>query len=130
MRAASRRLTLLYDEVMAPSGLRLTQFGILAELERRAAEPPTVSELAEILIIERSAIGQALRTLEKDGLVTLDRDLQDSRRRPLRRSQPATDNRLAGSASASCNQVFPRMALPRSSSTARRNILSSAAMRS
>ena len=25
-RAASRRLTMLYDEVMAPSGLRVTQF--------------------------------------------------------------------------------------------------------
>lgn len=84
MRAASRRLTLLYDEVMAPCGLRLTQFGILAELERRASEPPTVSELAEILVIERSALGQTLRTLEKAGLVTLDRDRQDGRRRPVR----------------------------------------------
>jgi DNA-binding MarR family transcriptional regulator len=84
MRAASRRLTLLYDEVMAPSGLRLTQFGILAELERRASEPPTVSELAEILVIERSALGQTLRTLEKAGFVTLDRDRQDGRRRPVR----------------------------------------------
>jgi DNA-binding MarR family transcriptional regulator len=84
MRAASRRLTLLYDEVMAPSGLRLTQFGILSELERRASEPPTVSELAEILVIERSALGQTLRTLEKAGLVTLDRDRQDGRRRPVR----------------------------------------------
>jgi DNA-binding MarR family transcriptional regulator len=83
MRAASRRLTLLYDEVMAPSGLRLTQFGILSELERRASEPPTVSELAEILVIERSALGQTLRTLEKAGLVTLDRDRQNGRRRPV-----------------------------------------------
>jgi DNA-binding MarR family transcriptional regulator len=64
--------------------LRLTQFGILSELERRASEPPTVSELAEILVIERSALGQTLRTLEKAGLVTLDRDRQDGRRRPVR----------------------------------------------
>lgn len=84
MRAASRRLTLLYDEVMAPSGLRLTQFGILVELERRASEPPTVSELAEILVIERSALGQTLRTLEKAGFVTLERDRKDGRRRPVR----------------------------------------------
>lgn len=84
MRAASRRLTLLYDEMMAPSGLRVTQFNILSELERRAAEPPTVSELAEILTIERSALGQTLRTLEGDGLVSLDRDAHDSRRRPVR----------------------------------------------
>lgn len=84
MRAASRRLTLLYDEVMAPTGLRVTQFNILSELERRAAEPPTVSELAEILVMERSALGQTLRTLKNDGFVTLDRDEDDGRRRPVR----------------------------------------------
>lgn len=83
MRAASRRLTLLYDDVMAPSGLRVTQFNILSELERRMSEPPTVSELAEILTMERSALGQTLHTLEKDGLVMLDRDERDSRRRPV-----------------------------------------------
>jgi DNA-binding MarR family transcriptional regulator len=84
LRAASRRLTLLYDEVMAPSGLRLTQFNILSELERRSSEPPTVSELAEILTIERSALGQTLRPLESAGLVALDRDARDGRRRPVR----------------------------------------------
>src|ERR1700754_1750186 len=83
MRAASRRLTLLYDEVMAPSGLRVTQFHILSELERRSSEPPTVSELAEILTMERSALGQTLRPLERDGLIALGRDEHDGRRRPV-----------------------------------------------
>ncbi len=84
MRAASRRLTLLYDEVMAPSGLRVTQFNLLCELQRQASRPPTVSELAEILTMERSALGQTLRPLERDGLVTFDRDDRDARRRPVR----------------------------------------------
>src|ERR1700754_17720 len=83
MRAASRRLTLLYDEVMAPSGLRVTQYNILAELERRASEPPTVSELAEIFVMERSALGQTLRPLERDGFIRLGRDGNDGRRRPV-----------------------------------------------
>jgi DNA-binding MarR family transcriptional regulator len=83
LRAASRRLTLLYDEVMAPSGLRVTQFHILSELERRSSEPPTVSELAEILTMERSALGQTLRPLERDGLIALGRDEHDGRRRPV-----------------------------------------------
>jgi len=87
MRAASRRLTLLYDEAMAPSGLRVTQFNILGELERRATEPPTVSELSEILTMERSALGQTLGTLERDGLVILGRDERDARRRPIRLTQ-------------------------------------------
>lgn len=84
LRAASRRLTLLYDEVMAPSGLRVTQFNILSELERRASEPPTVGELAEILVMERSALGQTLRPLQKSGFVSLARDESDARRRPVR----------------------------------------------
>jgi DNA-binding MarR family transcriptional regulator len=83
LRAASRRLTLLYDEVMVPSGLRVTQFHILSELERRSSEPPTVSELAEILTMERSALGQTLRPLERDGLIALGRDEHDGRRRPV-----------------------------------------------
>lgn len=83
LRAAARRLTLLYDEVMAPSGLRVTQFNILAELERRDAAPPTVGELAEILTMERSALGQTLRPLQRDGLIVLGHDDCDGRRRPV-----------------------------------------------
>jgi DNA-binding MarR family transcriptional regulator len=83
MRAASRRLTLLYDEVMAPSGLRVTQYHILSELDRRGSEPSTVSELAEILTMERSALGQTLRPLERDGFIALGRDERDGRRRPV-----------------------------------------------
>lgn len=91
MRAASRRVTLLYDEVMAPSGLRVTQYHILAELERQASEPPTVSELAEILIMERSALGQTLRPLERDGLIVLGRDERDGRRRPVQLTRAGKD---------------------------------------
>ncbi|HEY4254637.1 MAG TPA: MarR family winged helix-turn-helix transcriptional regulator [Roseomonas sp.] len=84
LRAASRRLTLLYDEAMAPSGLRVTQFHILSELARRADAPPSVSEFAEVLTMERSALGQTLRPLERDGLIAFDRDTGDARRRPIR----------------------------------------------
>jgi DNA-binding MarR family transcriptional regulator len=75
---------MLYDEMMAPSGLRVTQYHILSELERQASTPPTVSELAEVLTMERSALGQTLRPLERDGLIVVGRDESDGRRRPLR----------------------------------------------
>jgi DNA-binding MarR family transcriptional regulator len=84
LRAATRRLTQLYDEAMAPTGLRVTQFNILAELERRSADPPTVGELAEILTMERSALGQTLRPLERAGFIALGHDKRDGRRRPIR----------------------------------------------
>src|SRR5215475_7615716 len=77
MRAATRRLTHLYDEAMAPAGLRITQFHILSELERRSADPPTVGELAEILTMERSALGQTLRPLARDGFIELGHDERD-----------------------------------------------------
>jgi DNA-binding MarR family transcriptional regulator len=91
MRAASRRLTMLFDEVMAPSGLRVTQYHVLSELERRKSEPPTVSELAEILIMERSALGQTLRLLERDGFIALGRDEHDGRRKPIELTRAGKD---------------------------------------
>lgn len=91
MRAATRRLTQLYDEAMAPTGLRITQFHVLAELERRSADPPTIGELAEILTMERSALGQTLRPLVRDGFVALRQDARDGRRRPIKLTRAGRD---------------------------------------
>jgi DNA-binding MarR family transcriptional regulator len=91
MRAATRRLTQLYDEAMAPTGLRVTQFHILSELERRSADPPTVGELAEILTMERSALGQTLRPLARDGFLDLGKDERDGRRRPIKLTRAGKD---------------------------------------
>src|SRR6185369_3655079 len=43
LRKASRRVTALYDETLAPSGLRSTQFAILAEIVDRDEGPQTAS---------------------------------------------------------------------------------------
>jgi DNA-binding MarR family transcriptional regulator len=96
MRAATRRLTQLYDEAMAPIGLRVTQFHVLSELERRAADPPTVGELAEILTMERSALGQTLRPLARDGLLDLGHDKRDGRRRPVKLTKAGKETVLRG----------------------------------
>src|SRR5262245_18251704 len=91
MRAATRRLTQLYDDAMVPTGLRVTQFHVLSELERRSADPPTVGELADILTMERSALGQTLRPLVRDGFVDLGHDKRDGRRRPVRLTRAGKD---------------------------------------
>jgi DNA-binding MarR family transcriptional regulator len=96
MRAATRRLTQLYDEAMAPIGLRVTQFHVLSELERRAADPPTVGELADILTMERSALGQTLRPLERDRLIELGHDKRDARRRPVKLTKAGKDKVVRG----------------------------------
>jgi DNA-binding MarR family transcriptional regulator len=71
MRKASRRLTQLYDAALAESGLRSTQLAILIELNNWSGQPPTLAELADALVIERSALGHTLRPLERQGWLTL-----------------------------------------------------------
>jgi DNA-binding MarR family transcriptional regulator len=71
LRKASRRLTQLYDSALEHSGLRSTQLAILVELNNWSEHPPTLAELAEALVIERSALGHTLRPLEREGWVVL-----------------------------------------------------------
>ncbi len=82
MRKASRRVSQLYDDALAPCGLRGTQFAILAELSARE-QPPTLAALAAALVIDRSALGHSLRPLERDGLVALQAGKEDRRRRQV-----------------------------------------------
>jgi DNA-binding MarR family transcriptional regulator len=81
MRKASRRLTQLYDDALARAGLRSTQYAILSELALHVKEPPTMRELAEALVMDRSALGHNLRPLERDGLIALEEGSADRRRR-------------------------------------------------
>ena len=81
MRKASRRLTQLYDDALAPCDLRSTQYAILAELARPAKEPPTMAELANALVMDRSALGHNLKPLERDGFIALQESDEDRRRR-------------------------------------------------
>jgi len=83
LRKASRRLSQLYDSVLAPSGLKATQYAIFAEIDRRTGQPPTIRELAHALVMDQSTIGQNLRPLERDGLISLERDDADHRRRQV-----------------------------------------------
>ena len=81
IRKASRRLSQLYDDALEPSGLRTTEFAILSELARRAREPPTMRELADAMVMDRSALGHNLRPLERDGLIALEEGEDDRRQR-------------------------------------------------
>jgi DNA-binding MarR family transcriptional regulator len=82
LRKASRRLTQLYDDALEPCGLRSTQFAILAELSHQATSP-TLAELAQALVMDRSSLGHNLRPLERDGLIELQEGEEDRRRRHI-----------------------------------------------
>jgi DNA-binding MarR family transcriptional regulator len=68
-RRAALALTSLYDEALAPHGLKITQFSLLHAVKRRAA--PNLAALAAATGLDRSTLGRNLRLLEAAGLVTL-----------------------------------------------------------
>ncbi|HEX4383848.1 MAG TPA: MarR family winged helix-turn-helix transcriptional regulator [Myxococcales bacterium] len=81
VRQAARQITQLYDAALASTGLRITQYSVLAVLQRLG--PSTLQVLADELFMDRSTLGHNLRPLEREGLVTLATDAKDKRARRL-----------------------------------------------
>jgi DNA-binding MarR family transcriptional regulator len=69
LRKASRAVTQAYDAALAPSGLRGTQFTLLAAAA--LLEEATVTQLAEFLVADRTTLTRNLAPLEKAGLLRL-----------------------------------------------------------
>jgi DNA-binding MarR family transcriptional regulator len=82
LRWAGRAVTQLYDEALRGSGLRITQFTLLAAL--RALEPVSIKELAEAAAADPTTLTRNLQLLEREGLVRIRRSRQDRRERLLR----------------------------------------------
>jgi DNA-binding MarR family transcriptional regulator len=78
---AARRISLIYGKALAPTGLKITQYGILSAINARGAALPTMHELAEELVIDRSTLGQNLRPLERAELIAILTDPADRRNR-------------------------------------------------
>jgi len=83
LRRAARRLSHLYDDALAPLGLKATQISLLSEIERLTADndgqSPPLQNLAAKLSIQISAVTHALRPLIRDGLVALKAHENDKR---------------------------------------------------
>lgn len=94
IRQAARHVTQLYDQRLAPAGLRTTQFSVLARLDRLG--PLAINELAARLVMDRTTMGRALRPLEREGLVAIGPG-RDGRTRALSVT-PAGRQRLAEAA--------------------------------
>ena len=71
LRRATRALTQLYDDAMAPAGLRVTQFSLLRTLARDG--PLRISDLAERLLLDRTALSRNLDPLVEQGYVDIRR---------------------------------------------------------
>ena len=72
LRYAAQTLTEAYDRVLAPSGLKVTQYVLLRSILQEEAEQ-SLTELAHKLGSDRSTIGRNVRILVRDGLVSLSR---------------------------------------------------------
>jgi len=72
VRSLSRKISQLYDDALAPSGLKGTQFSLLSQARvRRGQAPLTVTALAAVLNTDRTTMTRNLRTLEQSGLIAL-----------------------------------------------------------
>lgn len=67
IRRVDRAITQFYDEALAPSGLRITQFTLLATLSE--AGPTNVNRLAELLDMDRTTLTRNLEPLTRQGYV-------------------------------------------------------------
>src|SRR6516164_8184236 len=91
VRSAARHVTQLYDQLLAPVGLRVTQFSILAKLERKG--PLTINVLADNMVMDRTTLGRNIRPLERDGLIRIEAAASDRRAKELHLTK-AGENRL------------------------------------
>ena len=81
-RQAARHITQFYDQYLASSGLRTTQFSILAKLRRLG--PMAINRLAAEMVMDRTTLGRNILPLERDGLIAVEQGSSDRRSKELR----------------------------------------------
>jgi len=74
-------VTQFYDRCLAPSGLRTTQFSLLAKLRRQG--PMTIHVLAADMVMDRTTLGRNILPLERDGLIRIEPAASDRRSKEL-----------------------------------------------
>jgi DNA-binding MarR family transcriptional regulator len=90
LRRAARAVTQLFDDALAPSGLKVTQFTLL--VTSRLMGESTVNEPAERMAMDRTTLSRNLKPLVRSGLLEVRRG-EDGRTRLVRIS-PAGEHAL------------------------------------
>ena len=70
LRQATRRVTQLYDQALAPLDLRATQLSMLRTIDQLGAI--ALNPLAEAMVMDRATLGHNVRPLQARGLVRLE----------------------------------------------------------
>ncbi|MGX7874185.1 MarR family winged helix-turn-helix transcriptional regulator [Mesorhizobium sp. ORM6] len=82
LRRATRKIGQYYDDVLAPSGLKATQQGLLYQIH--IGNEPTMGTIAASLVMDLSALGHTLKPLIRDGYVETFADPGDRRVKRVR----------------------------------------------
>lgn len=83
---AARALARRFDEAFRPLGLTNGQFSLLMSLNR--PEPPSITQIAPLLAMDRTTLTANLKPLAKRRLVTVSVDPADRRSRRLSLTPP------------------------------------------
>jgi DNA-binding MarR family transcriptional regulator len=90
LRRTSRQVSRYYDDALRSLGLRITQFNILAVLAQSG--PISVTDLARVVGMERSALARSLKPMARQGFVVV--SLGEDRRTRLAKLAPAGMRKL------------------------------------
>jgi DNA-binding MarR family transcriptional regulator len=69
LRKATRAVTQYYDQVLEPSGLRITQFSLLAVI--RLLGTASITHLAEAAVMDRTTLARNLDVLAREKLIRI-----------------------------------------------------------
>lgn len=71
LRRTTRLITSFYDSILRPSGMRITQFTVLASIAYE--KEPSITDLAKITDIDRTTLQRSLEILNRDGLIRIEK---------------------------------------------------------
>ncbi|MDA1090512.1 MAG: MarR family winged helix-turn-helix transcriptional regulator [Proteobacteria bacterium] len=81
LRGTARAVTQMYDETLKPSGLKATQFSVLAAVA--TAGPASMTVISKALVMDRTTLTRNLKPLMVRGLVKVGTSAHDLRQRQI-----------------------------------------------
>ena len=69
IRAVSRVITQIFDDVLKPTGLQITQFSVLVGVA--SLESPSINQLAKALVMDRTTLTRNLKPIENQGFIRI-----------------------------------------------------------
>jgi len=88
LRQAARHVSQFYDQFLSASGLRATQYSILARLQRKG--PMSINALAAELVMDRTTLGRNILPLQRGGLISVRPGRIDRRSKGLQLTKVGT----------------------------------------